>query len=504
MWKNPRDFFSFFKKTSARVYIFPRSVPALLTRTGKKSYDDICAGTAGREKGFCIMKEKLSARDYVSVASMLFGLFFGAGNLIFPVHMGQMAGTNLWPAIAGFCITGVGLPLLGVAALGLSRSSGLFDLSSKVGRPYAYFFTCLLYLTIGPFFAIPRCANTSFTVGLEQILPQDGNMKLWLFLFTLAFFIAALLFSLYPGKILTWVGKILNPLFLLFLGILVAVSLLNPTAHMSQVAPQGDYVSQPFFTGFLDGYNTMDALASLAFGIIVVQVIRGLGVEEPGAVARCTAKSGVFSCLLMAVIYLAVAVVGVQSRGVLETSENGGIALAQIARYYLGTPGLLVLAATVTLACLKTAIGLITSCAETFAAIFPHGPKYSAWAVIFSGVSLLFANFGLSAIIQYSIPVLMFLYPLAIMLPLLALCGRLFGHDKRVYGWTLGFTLAAALLDALFALPAGMQSLFHAGAIQKVVLRILPFSGLGLGWICPALVGLCIGLVLHFCRKKPA
>ena len=90
------------------------------------------------------MKEKLSARDYVSVASMLFGLFFGAGNLIFPVHMGQMAGANLWPAIAGFCITGVGLPLLGVAALGLSRSSGLFDLSSKVGRPYAYFFSCLL------------------------------------------------------------------------------------------------------------------------------------------------------------------------------------------------------------------------------------------------------------------------------------------------------------------------------------------------------------------------
>ena len=116
----------------------------------------------------------------------------------------------------------------------------------------------------------------------------------------------------------------------------------------------------------------------------------------------------------------------------------------------------------------------------------------------------MFANFGLSAIIQYSIPVLMFLYPLAIMLPLLALCGRLFGHDRRVYGWTLGFTLAAALLDALFALPAGMQSLFHAGAIQKVVLRILPFSGLGLGWICPALVGLCIGLALHFCGKKPA
>lgn len=105
------------------------------------------------------MKRKLSAKEYTYVASMLFGLFFGAGNLIFPVHLGQMAGSNVWQAILGLLITGVGLPLLGVAALGISRSNGLFDLSSKVNRPYAMFFTCALYLTIGPFFAIPRCAR---------------------------------------------------------------------------------------------------------------------------------------------------------------------------------------------------------------------------------------------------------------------------------------------------------------------------------------------------------
>ena len=166
----------------------------------------------------------------VIIGLALFASFFGAGNLIFPVYMGQMAGRNMWPALIGFIITGVGLPLLGVAALGISRSSGLFELSSHIGRPYGYFFTCALYLTIGPFFAIPRCATVSFTVGLEQILPQNGNMKLYLLLFTLAFFIAALLFSLRPGKILTWVGKILNPFFLLFLGILVVVTLVSPAA----------------------------------------------------------------------------------------------------------------------------------------------------------------------------------------------------------------------------------------------------------------------------------
>ena len=447
------------------------------------------------------MKKKLSFKEYVYVASMLFGLFFGAGNLIFPIHMGQMAGANVWVSVLGFLVTGVGLPLLGVAALGISRSTGLFDLSSKAGKPYGLFFTCLLYLTIGPFFAIPRCATTSFTVGLEQILPNNGRERLYLFLFTLAFFAAALIFSLFPGKILTVVGKILNPCFLLFLGVLVAVSLISPSAAVSDVAPQGDYVSKPFFTGFLDGYNTMDALAGLAFGIIVVRVISGLGVKEPGAIASNTVRSGIFSCLLMALIYVAVAVVGAQSRGIFETSENGGIACAQIAQHYLGYAGLFVLAATVTLACLKTSVGLITSCAETFSGIFKKGPSYRVWAIIFSAVSFLFANLGLNSIITYSLPVLMFLYPLAIVLILLALFGKFFGHDRRVYAWTIGFTLLPAVYDGFMTLNANV-TIIDSTVIREITSKYLPFSDLGLGWLCPAAVGFAIGLTMHLVSRR--
>ena len=447
------------------------------------------------------MKKKLSFKEYVYVASMLFGLFFGAGNLIFPIHMGQMAGANVGVSVLGFLVTGVGLPLLGVAALGISRSTGLFDLSSKAGKPYGLFFTCLLYLTIGPFFAIPRCATTSFTVGLEQMLPNNGRERLYLFLFTLAFFATALIFSLFPGKILTVVGKILNPCFLLFLGVLVAVSLISPSAAVSDVAPQGDYVSKPFFTGFLDGYNTMDALAGLAFGIIVVRVISGLGVKEPGAIASNTVRSGIFSCLLMALIYVAVAVVGAQSRGIFETSENGGIAFAQIAQHYLGYAGLFVLAATVTLACLKTSVGLITSCAETFSGIFKKGPSYRVWAIIFSAVSFLFANLGLNSIITYSLPVLMFLYPLAIVLILLALFGKFFGHDRRVYAWTIGFTLLPAVYDGFMTLNANV-TIIDSTVIREITSKYLPFSDLGLGWLCPAAVGFAIGLTMHLVSRR--
>ena len=208
------------------------------------------------------MTKKLTFRETIFVASMLFGMFFGAGNLIFPVSMGQMAGSHIWQAAAGFLITGVGLPLLGVAALGISRETGLLGLGSRVGRGYGMFFTCALYLTIGPFFAIPRCASVSYTVGMEGILAGEGSF-LFQAAFSFIFFAAVLFFALRPGQIMTWIGKVLNPLFLAFLAVLVVRALTAPMGGVREAIPSGDYVESAFSTGLLEGYNTMDALAGL-------------------------------------------------------------------------------------------------------------------------------------------------------------------------------------------------------------------------------------------------
>ena len=106
------------------------------------------------------MQKQLNMKQRILVAGTLFGMFFGAGNLIFPVHLGQLAGYNAIPAMIGFIITAVGIPILGVAAIGNTHSDGLQSLANKVGKGYGYVLTCLLYLTIGPFFAIPRCATS--------------------------------------------------------------------------------------------------------------------------------------------------------------------------------------------------------------------------------------------------------------------------------------------------------------------------------------------------------
>ena len=449
------------------------------------------------------MKQKLSLKENILIATMLFGMFFGAGNLIFPVLMGQQAGYQVWPAILGFIVTGVGLPLLGVAAIGITRSNGLLELGSKVSRSYGLFITCALYLTIGPFFAIPRCATVPFTVAVSSLFP-GVNEKLYLAVFSVLFFLLVLAFSLKPGKIMTYVGKILTPAFLLFLCVLVITALLDPLGQISQLPPSGGYVDKAFFTGFLDGYNTMDALAGLAFGIVVVTAIRDLGVQQPEHIASCTVKAGIFSCLIMAAIYCAVTIVGAQSAGAGVPCANGGEVLSLIASHYFGDVGAWLLAITVTLACLKTSVGLVVSCSETFLEMFPKGPGYRVWAVVFSLVSLLIANLGLDAIIAYSLPVLMLLYPLAITLILLGLTGRFFRHDRRVYICVTAAAFVAALFDFCKALPAALIESLRLQPVIDLAQRFLPFYSLGIGWLCPTLLGLAIGLLWYFCSRKRA
>ncbi len=445
---------------------------------------------------------KLTTKQSIIVASTLFGMFFGAGNLIFPVHLGQLAGRNVWPSIIGFVITGVGIPILGVASIGATHSDGLQTLSSKVGKGYGYFFTCILYLTIGPFFAIPRCATTSFTTGVVPMLSNSSNEQIVLLLFSACFFAVVLFFSLRPNGITIWIGKIINPVFLVFLLVLIVVSMLNPSASVASVNPVAQYESGAFFNGFIEGYGTMDAIAGLAFGIIVVNVIRKMGISDDSDIAKGVLKSGIGTGILMALIYVLTIIMGTQSRGLFEVSENGGVALAQLSGHYLGSFGSIILAITITLACLKTAIGLITSCSETFEKMLPGKLSYSKWAILLTVISFLFSNFGLNTIITYSIPVLMFIYPLAITLIILALCENLFGKAQSVYRWVTGFAMGAAIFDFFKTLPAGIQSALFLDKLVELAAKVLPFFGIGLGWIVPSIIGCIIGLIRAKAQKN--
>lgn len=447
------------------------------------------------------MNQKLTIRQLTLIGSMLFGLFFGAGNLIFPMILGARAGTSLPAALIGLLVTAVGIPLLGIVSMGISRSEGLIHLSGRVSRRFCYLFTCALYLTIGPLFAIPRCAATSFTIGVRPLVGEHPILPQ--VIFTVLFFAAVLFFALKPSKILDSVGKFLNPAFLAFLGVMLVTALIKPVNSLSAVPVSGGYEEGAFFAGFLQGYDTLDALASLAFGIIVIRTIRQLGVTEPGAVAGSTVRAGVVSMALMALIYAATALVGAQSYTLYadrlaEPGFTGGDAFAIISHHYFGRGGSLILAATVTLCCMKTAIGLVTACSETFLELFPGKLDYPKWAVIFTAGSLLISNIGLSQIIALSAPVLYFLCPLAVVLILLGIFGNWFGHARVVYVCTMAAALAAAALELARVVGGSVQPLVDWTTLW------LPLYGYGLGWVVPAALGFGAGLLLNAGGKKRA
>lgn len=137
-------------------------------------------------------------------------------NLIFPVHLGQLAGSHFWLANWGFISTGVFMPFIGLIALGISGATSVEDLANRIHPTFSKIFTVLLYLTIGPCFALPRTASVSFQIGVAPFVPP-GSETLIMALFTGVFMALALLMGLKPSKLIVYIGKFLNPAFLLFL-----------------------------------------------------------------------------------------------------------------------------------------------------------------------------------------------------------------------------------------------------------------------------------------------
>ena len=232
-----------------------------------------------------------------------------------------------------------------------------------------------------------------------------------------------------------------------------------------------------------------------------MKTIQTRGVTKPATIAMDTIKSGAISIVLMGIIYTLLAYMGSMSLGTLELSENGGIALAQMAQYYLGSYGSIVLALVVISACLKTAIGLTSAFSETFTELFPSR-SYLFFASAVSMMAGIFANVGLTKIIEFSIPVLMFLYPLAMTLIILAIIGPIFKHDPKVYQMTTLFTLIASIIDGLNASPVFIRQTAFAQFFIGLGEATLPLFGIGMGWVLPALIGFAGGIIWRFSTQK--
>lgn len=433
---------------------------------------------------------KLGKKDLSVVSVMLFALFFGAGNLIFPPFLGQNAGDQTLPAMLGFLATAVILPVLGVVVV--ARFDGLEKLGQQVGRRFALVFTVLIYLSIGPGLGIPRAASVPFEMAVAPYLPVGASTGLWMAVYSLLFFLVALWLCLNPGKLVDRIGRVLTPTLLTLLTLLFVCFLFRGQV---QVAPaQESYGSAPLLKGFSEGYNTMDTIAALNFGLVISTSLGTFGLTEKKDAMRYTVLAGVLAGSILALVYVMLSYMGMCSSGVYDIQENGAWTLRCIVYQVFGAPGAVLLAAIFTLACLTTCVGLINSISQYFSTLFRQ-ISYKKWVYIITFFSFLVCNLGLSMILSISIPVLNAVYPVAIVLILLGLSHGLWKDNPYVYPMAVSGT---GVLSVLYALDeAGLPLGVMGGLLHK-----LPLYGLGFGWVWTAAGMLVLALLTGVLSKE--
>ncbi|MBQ5324618.1 MAG: branched-chain amino acid transport system II carrier protein, partial [Oscillospiraceae bacterium] len=387
---------------------------------------------------------KLTKRKMLLVSFMLFSLFFGAGNLIFPPFLGQNAGAATLPAVAGFVVTAVILPVLGVIVV--AQTDGLDKLGARVNGKFAIIFTMLIYLSIGPGLGIPRAASVPFEMAVAPYLPQNAPLKLFMLGYSLVFFVIAAWLALNPSKLVDRIGQYLTPSLLTLIVFLFIAFVFKGEAAVAAAQPA--YSEAPFLKGFCEGYQTMDTIAALNFGLVIATTLRSLGAEDKKDVMRYTKLAGVFAGTILTAVYLMLTYMGTQSSGVYEIQENGAWTLRCIVYQLFGEFGAIILAAIFTLACLTTCVGLITSISQYFSTLFK---KFSYRQFVFAITVFSFAicNQGLNTILSISVPILNAIYPVSIVLIVLGLSHRFIAKNRFVYPFTVLGTAVVSVISAV-------------------------------------------------------
>lgn len=425
---------------------------------------------------------KLTTKEIIFMGFMLFSMLFGAGNLIFPAYMGQAAGENVWQAVLGFIISDAGLAVLGFIAI---AKAGSFDTLVKRVHPlFAVLFPITIYFAIGPALAIPRAGSLAYEMGAKPFLPEAvTSSSIGLLMYTIVFFSTVFWFAKSPSKLMDWFGKLLTPSLLALIMIVFVKAIFTELPSFQEATLT--YKNNPVSQGFLDGYQTMDGLCALIYGIVFTNIFKNKKISNQAAQIKYLTLFGLICAGLLTVCYLIIAYLGA-SASLPEKVDNGAIVLSAVLQQLFGTSGTVVLGFIFTLACLSVCIGLITSCSQFFSSIVPR-ISYISWAVLLCVISGLVANLGLSQILKVSIPVLGIVYPISITLMFLGLIhDRLPFKGKPVYLMTI-------TLVGIFSVLEVLNSLLN-GSISGL-LSTIPLQSSGFGWVILAFLGLILGSV---------
>ena len=419
-------------------------------------------------------------KEVLILGFALFAMFFGAGNLIFPPSLGIEMGKDWLVAGIGFLLTGVGLPLLGVLAF--TKVGRLEDFSVKISSRFNTLYCTALVFVIGPLFAIPRTGSTTFEMGVLPSFPNVNPLVLSI-ITSIAFFGITLTLVIKESKITDIIGKFLTPIILI---ILAAIAFLGITGNIG--TPVDKQISGVLAKGFVSGYQTMDALASVIFGVVIVKGLEGKGIVDEREQRYFLSGSALIAAIGLGLIYFSLMYLGARVSGVGSFSTTS--AALYLAEITLGSAGKIAFGICVATACLTTSVGLVAIASDWFARFTPI--SYKMWSVIICVFSGVMAIGGVDFIIQLSVPVLCILYPVTIILILLNVFGV---KHVLVYRAATYTTLVVIILEEVFS------KILHVTPVTNFLSKI-PMYESGFVWVVPCLVGMAAAFVAAPMRKS--
>lgn len=419
------------------------------------------------------MQRKNYGRLYFSVGFTIFASFFGAGNLIFPPHLGLLSGRSWLWAFLAYILMDAGLGA--VTLIAISRNRDGFE---GIVKPFGSLGPVLIFLNalfLGPASCVPRTAAVTFELAIHPVAP---SVPVWVV--SLLYFILVIFLCLRPAKIIDIVGFCMTPVLLAGLILLIVKGFSAPAAPILEGLP----AAEAFREGLKDGYQTMDMLMATLLPSVLIAGTADKQYSQKDTVHLLTISSLIAAAGLF-VVYGGLAYLGAVSGQ--EISSSNAEILLGIAENLLGKNGLLLLSIIVTLACLTTAIGLISACARAFCSLTHERVSYQGMVFLIGGIGFVISNFGLDSILNIASPVLELIYPALVIAVALSFLPEGFAGSRVCIS-----TVAAGLAVALW-------TLIDNNLACDLYSSVLPLSSLDLGWLLPAVLTF---FAARCCKKR--
>ena len=422
-------------------------------------------------------KKKFGA-DSIVVGFALFSMFFGAGNVIFPPYLGFGAGTQWVNGFLFYFIADIGLALF--ALFTLLKVGGSENITGRIGSVASNILMSAIILCIGPMVAIPRTAATTFEMSVAPLISGVSPV-----IFSVAFFIVVLLLSIRQSAVIDVVGKVLTPALLIGLLVLIIKGIISPLGSIVNPHVDSSFV---IVNGIKSGYQTMDVLAALAFGIIILKSAQEKGYSDARESSKMIRAAAVIAGVLLLIVYFGLTYLGATSASLFSLGISRAELVIGIVERLLGKTGLVIFAVVVALACMTTAVALVSSAASFFEKLTKGRLSYATLVIIICVSSAVISNLGLDRIVAVASPILDIVYPPTLVLIALSWFGdRL---SRGVYRWAVIGALIASVLSTL--------SLY---GVSVPIVNTLPLASLGLGWIVPAAGFGIVAYVISRLRK---